>query len=227
MAPRHSAGEFSNVRGAISSSTCAGMPMSASTMLPQCSRPGMSRCPGFLRKNVTVRSARTARPRTSPVAPSTPDGISTAITGIPDPFSAATSSPAGPSTARDSPAPNTASTARCCPSSTSGTAGTTSPSQRPAITAASPFSASRSPRSATFTGQPASARSRAATNPSPPLLPGPASTTSGRGLQRSMIARATARPAVSIRSSDATPCATASRSALAISSGRRSAALKA
>ena len=41
----------------IRSSTLAGMPMSATSMRPQCSRPGSSRCPGFLRKNVTVSRA--------------------------------------------------------------------------------------------------------------------------------------------------------------------------
>ena len=54
------------------------------------------------------------------------------------------------------------------------------------------------------TGQPASARCRAATKPSPPLLPGPHSTATGRAGQRCPISRATALPAFSISSSRCT-----------------------
>ena len=37
--------------------------------------------PGFSAPNVTVRSARTAGPSTTPVAPFTPEGMSTATSG--------------------------------------------------------------------------------------------------------------------------------------------------
>ncbi len=68
-----------------------------------------------------------------------------------------------------------------------------------------------------------SARRRAATNPSPPLLPGPATTTILLpGGCREATRSATARPAFSIRSMPGTPPAIASRSASAISVAVRS-----
>src|SRR5690606_42151643 len=48
--------------------------------VPTRSRFRSSRCPGFRRKNVTVRWAVMAAPLTSPVDPSTPLGTSTATT---------------------------------------------------------------------------------------------------------------------------------------------------
>ena len=58
-----------------------------------------------------------------------------------------------------------------------------SPSQRRAMAAASPFSASGVPKSARRTSQPRCFRCRATTKPSPPLLPGPQSTAVKRGVQ--------------------------------------------
>ena len=62
-------------------------------------------------------------------------------------------------------------------------------------------------------------RWRAATNPSPPLLPGPQSTATGRLPQCRRAVSATARPAASISAISLTPPATAARSATAISAG--------
>ena len=56
----HRTGSFSNVSGTIRSSTDGSVPMSATTTSPHSSRPGSSRCPGFLRKKVTVSTAATA-----------------------------------------------------------------------------------------------------------------------------------------------------------------------
>ena len=68
-----------------------------------------------------------------------------------------------------------------------------------AASAASPLSRAASPTSSTSTRKPRSARTRAATKPSPPLLPGPATTTTrAPGGWRSATASATARPAFSI-----------------------------
>ena len=97
------------------------------------------------------------------------------------------------------------------------------PSQRSAAIAASPRSACRSPSSATRTGQPRSARIRAATNPSPPLLPGRTGPATGRRGQRRETASATARPAFSISAMPDTPPAIVSRSASPISAGDNSA----
>src|SRR5690242_9488220 len=74
-----------------------------------------------------------------------------------------------------------------------------------AAKAASPRSDARGERLRTETGQPLSLRRRAATQPSPPLLPGPHTTNVRRGVKRLVIASATARPAFSIKLSTGTP----------------------
>ncbi len=65
----------------LAASTLSGIPMSATETRPQYSRPGRRRCPGFLRKNVTVREALTAAPMTAPDVPLIPLGKSTARIG--------------------------------------------------------------------------------------------------------------------------------------------------
>ena len=87
---------------------------------------------------------------------------------------------ATPSTGRARPAPKIASTASAAPSRTAGDSGSTGPGQR-APPRASPCSLALSPSRASRTAQPRSARIRAATKPSPPLLPGPHNTATGRG----------------------------------------------
>ena len=74
-------------------------------------------------------------------------------------------------------------------------------------------------RVATRTGQPARCRWRATTQPSPPLLPGPHSTSVGRGANRAVIARVTARPAFSISQGPGRPPAIAARSTAAMAAG--------
>ncbi len=201
------------------SRTAAGIPISATIVSPHKPRPGNSKCPGFLRKKVTVRIAVGAMPRTAPVAPSTPLGTSTATTASRRATTPAITSRATPSIGRERPAPNSASMTRLVSAGRSGARGSTGRFQRAACRAASPRSLSRSPSRKRRSGQPRSARWRAATNPSPPLLPGPQSTATGRGDQRSAIAAATAAPARSISVSPETPPAIARRSASAISCG--------
>ena len=58
-------------------------PMSATTTRPAWNRPGPTASPTFAPWNVTVRSAWTAAPSTSPVEASTPEGRSTDRTGTP------------------------------------------------------------------------------------------------------------------------------------------------
>ena len=122
------------------SSTASGMPMSATSTGPQCSRPGSSRWPGLRRKNVTVSLACTAAPITAPLSPLMPLGRSTAITGTPAALIASIIARAAPSTGRSRPAPNSASTIRSAPASAAGAAGSTGPCQRRAASAASPLS---------------------------------------------------------------------------------------
>ena len=63
-------------------------PMSTTRTVPACSAPGNRTAPSLGAPNVTVTSAHTASPSTVPVAPSTPEGISTATTGTGDAFNA-------------------------------------------------------------------------------------------------------------------------------------------
>ena len=115
-----SAGALAKMLGRMLSSTVSGMPMSATSTGPQCSRPGSSRWPGFRRKKVTVSLARTAAPITAPLSPLMPLGRSTAITGTPAALIASIIARAGPSTGRSRPAPNSASTMRSAPASAAG-----------------------------------------------------------------------------------------------------------
>ena len=124
-----------------------------------------------------------------------------------------------PSIGRAKPAPKIPSTTSAAPSITVGSSGSIAPGQRAAACAASPRSAATAPSSATRTGQPRSASTRAATKPSPPLFPGPQRATSGRGDQRRETVSATLRPAFSIRLKPGMPRAIVSRSASAICVG--------
>ena len=108
MLENHKAGLFSAAFGTIVSKTVSGIPMSATINSPQRLRPGKSKWPGFLRKNVTVKSAFDANPWIAPVSASTPLGTSTA-THL-RPFIAFKISSAAPSIGLDKPAPKIAST---------------------------------------------------------------------------------------------------------------------
>ena len=132
-------------------------------------------------------------------------------------FAASTTARAWSVSSRASPAPNSASTTKSRPSRTAADSGVTGPAQRAAMAAASPFSASIPPSNATAASQPAAARWRATTKPSPPLLPGPHRTATGHGAKRARISRATAAPAASIRRTPGMPPAIAAASAAAIS----------
>ena len=205
--PPHRDWRLAKVAGFTSASTASGMPISASCTSPHSARPGRSRWPGLRRKNVTVVVACTTGPAALPVVPSRPLGTSTATTGLADALMAATTSAATPSSGRESPAPNSASMMTSAPAIVPASSGSASP-HRAAISAASPLSASRAPSRPSRTAKPRSRNSRAATNPSPPLLPGP-QTTAIEGpapAASAMAASATARPAFSIRTSPGTPC---------------------
>ena len=88
-----------------------GNPMSATRTAPANSAPGSTTTPTLGAPNVTVRSARTASPSTAPVAPFTPDGMSTATTGAGDAFSPAIASAQSSSGMPRNPVPNSASIA--------------------------------------------------------------------------------------------------------------------
>ena len=117
--------------------------MSATTTSPARARPGSSRCPYLRRPKVTVSAASNDPPRTSPVSPWTPLGTSTATQTRSRAAHASASASGSPSSGRASPAPNSASTTSGSPSSSAGQSGSTGPSHRSAIAAASPLRRSR------------------------------------------------------------------------------------
>ena len=59
----------------------AGIPISATRSSPVCAFPGAIQCPSLARWKLTVMSACTAVPSTSPVDASTPEAMSAATTG--------------------------------------------------------------------------------------------------------------------------------------------------
>ena len=123
--------------------------------------------------------AATAAPAISPVDASTPLGTSQATTHAPLPLApasliAAIAPAAGSRGSPEKPVPRIASTIPAAPSSAAAANGAAGdPGSRSAFTLASPRSSSTSPSSSTSTSRPRSRSRRAATNPSPPLLPLP------------------------------------------------------
>ena len=218
---RQTCGTFSKVCGWISSSTAGSMPISATRTRPQWIRPGSSRCAGLRLKNVTVSVARTATPITAALAPLIPLGRSTARTGAPLPLIASITSWGSPVTGRLRPAPNSASMIKAGLPIACGLKGNTGYFQPLAADAASPCRLSRSQSRMTETSRPRAANSAAATNPSPPLFPGPATTRIGPSAISSMATVATACPALSISANPGLPAAIVSRSARSISAGVR------
>jgi hypothetical protein len=88
-----------------------GNPIGSTSITPADVAPGSNTSPGLGAPNVTVRSACAAAPATAPVAPSTPEGMSTATTGTEEAFSAAIASACMPSGTPRNPVPKIASTA--------------------------------------------------------------------------------------------------------------------
>ncbi len=151
----HSVGVLAKVPPWASPRMARGSPMSAQTTSPHRERPGSSRWPGFRAAKVTVRSARRAKPRTSPLAPQRPEGTSTAMS-FPRAGTASRNPRAALPRSRRRPAPNSASRTTAA----SPTSRAIGPRQRAAIAAASPAGGASA---TTDTPQPARSRCRAAT----------------------------------------------------------------
>ena len=166
---------------------------------------------------MTVSVARTATPITAPVVPLMPLGRSTLRTGAPLALMASMMSCGSPLTGRLRPAPNSASMISAGAPTAIALQGSTGPFQPRAASAASPCRVSRSHSRMMETLRPRATSSVAATKPSPPLLPRPATTRIGPCSTRSMAASATAWPARSISAKPGVPPAIASRSACSIS----------
>jgi hypothetical protein len=154
-------------------------PMSTSSTLPQAEAAGSSRWHGLWVPKVTVRSAVTWTPSTSPVSTQTPLGVSTATTGTPSSASRAASasgrSPGFP------PIPTIPSMTKSPGSERSGpelvevTPEETIPPA--AFRAPTPPACARSDNSHASTRAPRRASSAPAYNASPPLSPLPTSRT--------------------------------------------------
>ena len=135
-------------------------PMFATSTSPAWARPGETTRPSFLAWNVTVRSASTAAPATSPVEASTPEGTSTATTGRPQALMRSIVFTASGRGSPWKPVPKSASITTSAP------------------TGSSVSSASR----------PASRNTRAAIFPSPPFEPPPQTTAKRRASGKARIA---------------------------------------
>ncbi len=179
-----------------------------------------------------MASARAMVPFCGPIASaSAPEGMSTAITGALPAFSKAMASAYSPLTGGLNPVPRIASRYKSAAKASWTRLSFKSPLERTTIggsgsftnmAAASPCRSSRSASRMTCTVFPASCNLRAATNPSPPLLPLPQKTRifwASGWCARTYFA--TADPAFSISVKDGTP----KRSLVARSMARISAAV--
>ncbi len=183
----------------------SGMPMSMTATRPACSLPGLIHRPGLAAANVAVAVACTAAPPTSPVDASTPLGTSAAMTGASAASMAARTDAAGSRGAPVTPVPSTASTIAATPSRRSGANGSLSTGSARRFAAASPCSSSGGGTSRTRTTRPPRCSRRAATRPSPPLLPLPQTIATGPVGATSHTRPARPSPARSMSCSDGTP----------------------
>ena len=182
-------------------------PSASSQTLPAWSRPSAVNRPGLSVSKASVCAARTAcSPKRWPVSPHRPVGRSTASTGARPALSCCTASAMAPSGARHPPRPNSASMARSVGCISKPVLPGLMLMLTPACWAwASACCASAgwrvaSPSKLTCTASPWACSQRAATRPSPPLLPGPAATQIRRACGATASAsRARPRPARSIR----------------------------
>ena len=187
----------------------SGMPIGTTRNSPVCFLPGEIQCPTFGAWKLVVRSAFTAAPSTSPLEALTPEAMSAATTGAPQPLIASIAAAAGSRGSPEKPVPKTASTTT--PASDSAAESSPASTWRAPAGSRSRFAAASSESSAAghssrvSTSNPVWARARAATSPSPPLLPFPQTTAARFDSAASAAAAATASPAVSIRSRDGTP----------------------
>ena len=151
-----------------------GIPMSTTSTSPAYSFPGRIQSPTLALWNAAVAMQCTAGPATSPVLASTPDGTSAAITGARAASSSSMTLSAGSRGEPELPVPSRQSTITCALFSrpASKCAGAGPGSFLSCFCASSPIH-SGGHTSMTSTSRPAWRSSRAATIPSPPLLPLP------------------------------------------------------
>ena len=197
-------------RAAGSPGAPSGIPIGATRSSPVCHLPGATRWPTLAAWKLTVTSASTATPSTSPLEASTPEAMSQATTGAPQRLIASIAAAAGLARrAREAGAEDRvddrARARQRAPRARRRRPGSRRGS-RSRFAAASPLSSSAGQSSSASTSKPISAAGArdqavaavvalAADDPHGPLR-APARAT----------ASATARPAASISSSEGTPC---------------------
>src|SRR5215468_9283668 len=219
------------------STSACGTPMGTTTTRPACSAAVWSRSDRFRPAKVGVIVARTAGPGTTPSSEPRPDGTSRAMTGSPSRPAARLSCSmiwaVTPRAAPVVPVPRRASTTRSASAKAranrlgplSSPTSSTAPRQRARACAASPFTSPRRPARRTRTRAPLARRCRAATNPSPPLLPRPQSTSTRlprTGAHSRAMMAAAPLPAFSMRRGPGMPSVSMARASRA----RISAAVK-
>ena len=193
-----------------------GIPMSTTSTAPAYCLPGEIQSPGLARWNVAVAIASTASPSTCPVEALTPLGTSAATTRALAALIAVITLSAGLRGAPSKPVPSSASTITCAPLRASSSNGSgAGPDSRPSISFASPCSHSPGHTSRTSTWRPAWRSRRAATSPSPPLLPLPQTTTTRPAGAWRETASASPSPARSISSSEGTAFVSIAHSSVA------------
>ena len=184
----------------------SGMPMSITRTSPAWRLPGDTHRPSLAEWNVAVAAARTAAPSTAPVEASTPLGTSAATTSAPVALIASIAPATGSRGAPEKPVPSSASTTAAAPSRAPAVKGAgAGPGRRARFSAGSPLSSAGSPVSSTSTSRPPVRSTRAATRPSPPLLPLPHTTAIRPPGARCATTSARPAPARSMRSSDGIP----------------------
>ncbi len=152
-------------------------PMSATVISPQYCSAGSNRWHGLSWPKVTVCVARMATAGTAPVSAATPDGRSTARTGIDCSASQDARSATGPVNPGRPPIPRMPSTTRSYPDAAGGWWSASATNRPPAASRASRPAECGLPRQLTaLTAAPRRASRAAANSASPPLLPGPTST---------------------------------------------------
>ena len=150
---------------------------------------------------VTVRSATTQRLGTAPVCADRPLGTSTATTRAPEELRQSIQMSKGARSSPSNPVPSMQSSTTSAFSSSASSSGREGPTMMgtPALTADWATTRARSPRRSsgaigvtTWTARPLALSVSAATQPSPPLLPMPVSTTtvSESGSERTSCAAA-------------------------------------
>src|ERR1700686_2995684 len=165
-----------------------------------------------------VTVARTAAPPTLPVEASTPLGTSMLTTRDLAVLTGCMASATPPLGSPSKPVPSRASRITAASPSTPASSVTNrggSPGRRARFAWASPENSSSGAVHRTLPILPTSRSRRAATRPSPPLLPLPHTTTTEPSGATRSPARATPWPARSIRSSEGTPCSSIAQRSIA------------